>query len=34
MISNGIASSQQLLKCDHEEANEQMLFHVEHAIKI
>ena len=34
MISNGIASSQQLLKCDHEEADDAMLFHEDHAIKI
>ena len=34
MISNGITSSQQFLKCDHEEADDQMLFHADHAIKI
>ena len=34
MISNGIASSQQLLKCGHEEAHDWILFHADHAIKI
>ena len=33
MISNGIASSQQLLKCDNEEADDWMLFHADHTIK-
>ena len=34
MISNGIVSFQQLLKCDHEEADDQLLFHANHAIKV
>ena len=34
MISIGIASSQQFLKCDHEEAGDRMLFHAGHAIQI
>ena len=34
IISNGIASSQQLLICVHEEADDPMLFHADHAIKI
>ena len=33
-ISNGIASSQPLLTCDHGESDDRMLFHADHAIKI
>jgi hypothetical protein len=32
VVSNGISCTQQLLKCDHEEADDRMLFHANHAI--
>ena len=34
MIENGEVSFQPLLKCDHEEAEDQLLFHANHALKI
>ena len=34
MVSNGKAIPQQLLKCDHEEADDRMLFHANHAINV
>ena len=34
LVSNGIARQQKLLKCNHEEANDRMLFHRNHAIKV
>ena len=34
LISNGEVSIQPLLKCDHEEADDRILFHANHAIKI
>ena len=34
MIANGEVSFQPLLKCDHEEADDPLLFHANHALKI
>ena len=34
MIANGEVSFQPLLKCDHQEADDRLLFHANHALKI
>ena len=34
MISNGEVSFQPILRCDHEEADDRILFHANHAIKV
>ena len=33
-FSDGILTQDHLLKCDHEEADDQIMFHVNHAVKV
>ena len=34
LLSNGLITLERLLKCDHEEADDRILFHVNHGVKV